>query len=417
MISISNKAECCGCTACYSICPKNAIVMQPDHEGFLYPTVDSQKCVDCGLCEKVCPIRNKKTDREDTEGYIVRIKEEDIVQNSTSGGAFTAFAAHIISQGGVVYGTGYDEMMRVTCKKAETVQQLDEMRGSKFVQSYLGETFREIKALLRKGKKVLFTGTPCQNYGLIHYLGGKPDNLVCIDFVCRGVPSPMIWKSYVDMMEKKYGAKMIGARFKNKTFGYHATTMKIEFDNGKQWYGSGRIDPMMKAFVRELSSRPSCSQCRFKGIERISDVTMFDCYQFSQITGYKDDEKGYSSIFIHSYKGKKLFDEISDKLIVYPTEVKQLVTKNGVMVCNSAKPNPKRDQFYELALQYPLDIAMNMVDPITKKDFLIERTKSIFRKTGLIRYVKKLKAGKIEVNENDQRTLPEKEGNAQTEEQ
>lgn len=395
MIQIEKKQNCCGCTACYNICPKKAIIMLPDEEGFLYPKVDMQRCINCGLCEKVCPTLHKVDHLENTEGYILRNKDANIVKESTSGGAFTAFAEHFFKQGGVVFGTGYDDNMRVICKLASKSVDLKEMRGSKFVQSNLGTVFQNVKEKLNTGTLVLFTGTPCQIAGLIAYLGKRPSNLVCIDFVCRGVPSPELWKNYVDMMEKKYNSKMIGARFKNKTYGYHATTMKIDFKNGKTYYASGRTDPMMKAFVREMASRPSCSKCVFKGIERDSDITMFDCYEFASITGLKDDDKGYTSLLVHSETGKKLLNEISDDVECYSAAVDKLITKNGIMVCNSAKPNSLREKFYEYAMVEPLDVAMEKVSPITYKDKMIEMLKGFLFKAGIIRFIKKFKKKEI----------------------
>lgn len=399
MINLTDKTKCCGCTACFNACPREAITMAPDNEGFLYPKIDMYKCVDCGICENICPVLHREEHEEDPSGYIVRNRNKDIVEESTSGGAFTAFAKCLLEKGYVVYGTGYDKEMKVVCKMATTLSELNEMRGSKFVQSTLGSTFQRVKNQLQNGQKVLFTGTPCQISGLISFLKGKPDNLFCIDFVCRGVPSPGLWKNYVDMMEYKYDSKVVGVKFKNKTYGYHATTMKVNFANGKIWYGSGRVDPMMKAFVKELASRPSCSACAFKGIRRQSDITLFDCYEFSSITNLKDDDLGYTSIFVHSENGRDVFAKVAKDMIVYPVKIDKLIDKNGVMVQNSAKPHPKRQQFYEAASLYPIDVAMNMVDPITKKDLLIESAKGILAKTKLIYLAKKLKKERVKVME------------------
>lgn len=276
MIQIKSKLDCCGCTACASSCPKSAITMVPDEEGFLYPKIDMRRCIECGACERACPILNKKTViSEKTEGYIIRIKDNKILYESTSGGAFTALADYILKQNGIVYGAGYDNNMRVVCKRATTKQQLQEMRGSKFVQSDLGNIFQDIKKELKEGTTILFSGTPCQVAGLLSFLRKKPDNLLCVDFVCRGVPSPGLWDNYVKYMENKYSSKIVGARFKHKTYGYHTSTMKIDFANGKTYYGSGRVDPYMKAFVREISSRPSCAACAFKGIERPTLISQF----------------------------------------------------------------------------------------------------------------------------------------------
>lgn len=397
MINITNKSKCCGCTACYNACPRNAITMVQDSEGFYYPEVCFEQCVDCGLCEKVCPVIQKNgKHEEETEGYIIRYKNEEIVRESTSGGAFTAFATYLLDKGYYVYGAGYDTDMKVVCKVATKHDELKEMRGSKFVQSDLGDAYKQIKTALKTGGKVLFTGTPCQVEGLVSYLGGKQDNLICIDFVCRGVPSPGLWKNYVNMMEKKYASKIVAAKFKNKTYGYHGTTMKVDFANGKTWYGSGRIDPMMKAFVSELASRPSCHDCVFKGVERVSDITMFDCYEFEKITQKQDDDKGYSSVFVHTEKGKELLNAVKDTLICYEMPIESLVSKNGIMVRGSAKPNVKRDEFYKMAENEPIDVAMRKIDPITKKDYVLENMKGILHKTGLIKFVHKLKKEKLQ---------------------
>lgn len=391
MMEIINKTDCSGCTACANACPKDAIVMEPDHEGFLYPKVLADKCVDCGLCQKVCPMGKPKEEQRQVDACVVRYQDPAIVEHSTSGGVFTALASRILGDGGVVYGTGYDENMRVVCKKATKMEDLAEMRGSKFVQSYLGDSFRRIKAELQQGISVLFVGTPCQVEGLRGYLRKDYENLVCVDFVCRGVPSPGLWANYVQCMEKKYGAKMVGARFKHKTYGYHATTMKIDFENGKTHYGSGRIDPMMKAFVSELASRPSCGACDFKQLQRKSDLTMFDCYEFTQLTGQRDDNKGYSSILIQSKKGAALFEQIRPRLTVIPVDTDKLVRLNGWMVYKSAPPHPKRDAFYLLAAEYSIDEAMEKISPITAKDHLIEKTKGFCNRLGLIQMAKKLR--------------------------
>ena len=209
----------------------------------------------------------------------------------------------------------------------------------------------------------------------------------------------MLWRNYINMMEEKYKSKIIAAKFKNKTYGYHATTMKIDFANGKTWYGSGRIDPMMKAFVSEMASRPSCAECNFKGIKRPSDITMFDCYEFATITGKQDDDLGYTSLFIHSSKGGEIFEAVKNDFVVMEVPVSELVTENGIMVCNSAKPNDKRELFYETASRLPIDQAMNEVAPIGFKDYGVERLKGMFFKMGLIPLLKKIKNEKVIVNE------------------
>ena len=398
MIDFKNKEDCCGCAACSNKCPKHAISMLPDEEGFLYPNVNSSLCVNCGICERVCPIITPKKGSSLRIGYVLRNMNPEIVRDSTSGGAFTLFAEKIIKDGGVVFGAGYDESMNVICKEADSCIALSEMRGSKFVQSNVMDVYKRIFQLLNAGKVVLFSGTPCQVAGLVSFLENKPKNLVCIDFVCRGVPSPGLWSNYISMMEKKYGSHIIDAKFKNKTYGYHTSTMKIVFANGKQWSGSGRIDPMMKAFVNELASRPSCHNCKFKGLDRLSDITMFDCYEYSAVTGEKDDDKGYSSILVHTDRGADLIDSVKDASKLVHVSVNRLIETNGIMVGNSSKPNSKREEFYRLARELPIDKAIDAVLPISRKDYIIEALKSILYKTNLMGFVKRyMKAKNVEV--------------------
>lgn len=400
MIQITDKTKCCGCTACANVCPVGAITMTPDEEGFLYPQVNNELCIECGLCEKRCPVMNRNVQNESVKGYIMRYNDPEVVEMSTSGGAFTAFALSVFEQDGIVYGAGYDEKMRVVCKRATCAEEITEMRGSKFVQSDLSNIFPQIKSDLSNGRKVLFTGTPCQVEGLMSYLGSMPDNLICVDFVCRGVPSPKLWENYVETMEEKYGSKIVGARFKHKTYGYHATTMKIDFANGKCYYGSGRVDPMMKAFVTELASRPSCGACAFKTVNRNSDITMFDCYEFTKLTGLPDDNKGYSSLLIHSGKGAELFENICSKAIVYNVDVKRLVEANGVMAVRSAVMNHNRALFYNHLIHNSIEQAMNYVSPIFPIDYTVERSKALFYRLGLIKFCKKLKNSVKEHNKH-----------------
>lgn len=391
MIQVTNKQDCCGCSACFNSCPKNAIAMLTDIEGYLYPAIDKSACINCGRCEHVCPVLNPNRPKSLQSAYILRNKNTIVVENSTSGGAFTLFSEFLLGKGAVVYGAGYDTDMKVICKAATCKEDLIEMRGSKFVQSDLSTCFQDIRSLLKTNQIVLFTGTPCQVAGLISFLGEKPDNLICIDFVCRGVPSPGLWANYVKMMEQKHHSKITGVRFKNKTYGYHASTMRVDFSNGSSWYGSGRVDPMMKAFVNELASRPSCHTCAFKGVDRPSDITMFDCYEFSKIIGVADDDKGYSSILVHTKKGQELINAVENEAIIYRVEAEKLIDLNGIMVYNSSKPNPRRDELYQLAAKMPIDQAMQLISPITKRDKAVEGLKGFLFKTGLIRLLSSIR--------------------------
>ncbi len=234
MIDIVNPADCCGCTACASICTHDAITMQPDALGFLYPVVDKGKCTDCGLCEKVCAFN----DHYDTSlnlaqplAYAARHKEIQEVESSRSGAAFIAISDYILAQGGVVYGVGYTDHFRVVHKRATTKMERDEFRGSKYVQSDMGDCFRQVKEDLKKGMTVLFSGTPCQTSGLHSYVGKKlRGNLYLVDIVCHGVPGPYIWRDYIAYLEKKQGSEICWVNFRDKQqFGWRAHKETFKF--------------------------------------------------------------------------------------------------------------------------------------------------------------------------------------------
>lgn len=237
MIQINNKADCCGCTACASICPHDAITMRPDVLGFLYPVVEKSKCIDCGLCEKVCAFN----DHYDTSSnlpqpiaYGARHKDMDEVETSRSGAAFVAISDYILEQGGVVYGAGYTDHFRVVHKRAVKKSERNEFKGSKYVQSDLTGVFRQVKKDLKDGLIVLFSGTPCQTSGLASYVGRKlREKLFLVDIVCHGVPGPFVWQDYISYLEKKHGDRICYVNFRDKQeFGWKAHKETFKFVNG-----------------------------------------------------------------------------------------------------------------------------------------------------------------------------------------
>ena len=240
MKKINDPADCCGCTACASICNHDAITMEPDALGFLYPKVDESKCVECGLCEKVCAFSDnydKSLNLPKPDAYAARHKDMDEVMKSRSGAAFVAISDYILEQGGVVYGAGYKDHFRVAHKRATTKEERDEFRGSKYVQSDLTGVFRQVKQDLKNGLTVLFSGTPCQTSGLNSYVGKKlRGNLVLIDIVCHGVPGPYIWRDYLAYLEKKQGDTITMVNFRDKEkygWGAHHETFKFKMGGAK----------------------------------------------------------------------------------------------------------------------------------------------------------------------------------------
>ena len=234
MINIKVKQDCCGCSACMQICPKQSITMVTDNEGFLYPEVNNTTCIDCGLCEKVCPVLNQNDGSQPIEVYAAKNNNEQIRLKSSSGGIFTLLAEKIIAEGGVVFGAKFNTDWSVVHSYTETIDGLEDFRGSKYVQSSIGDNFLKAKQFLTDGRKVLFSGTPCQIAGLKHFLRKEYDNLLTIEVVCHGAPSPRVWKDYLEYRKERVYKKgkntvslsqnempqIVGIAFRDKTNGW-----------------------------------------------------------------------------------------------------------------------------------------------------------------------------------------------------
>lgn len=313
MIQIKDKADCCGCTACASICPKDAIIMEPDILGFKYPSVDLSKCIDCGLCEKVCAFNenyDKSLNLEEPEIYAARHKDIHEIETSRSGATFIAISDYILENGGIVYGVGYKDHFRVAHKRATTKEERNEFKGSKYVQSDLDGIFRQVKEDLKQGNTVLFSGTPCQTAGLNSYIGKKlRENLVLVDIVCHGVPSPYIWRDYLSYIEKKYKNKVVKVDFRDKSrMGWSGHIESFVFDNGKKI--ESKIYTIL--FQQNIMLRQSCGKCFFTNFKRPSDLTIGDYWGWKKISdNFNADNKGCSLVFINTKKGYEIFLVIS----------------------------------------------------------------------------------------------------------
>lgn len=316
MIEIKEKSQCCGCTACSSICPKKAIVIKQDEEGFMYPIIDKRKCVNCGLCDKVCPIKNGKENKNSQHAYIFQNADDKIRRESTSGGAFTAIAEYVIDNNGIVYGAVFDEKYKVIHKGIDNKEELYKFRNSKYVQSEMENCYSEIKEYLNKGKLVCFSGTSCQVEGLKNYLGKHYENLILVDVVCRAVPSPLIWKKYLNMRQKQY-KDISKIMFRDKYYGYKYSNLSIYSKNSdkKQEYHKGvDSDPYLRAFFTNICDRPSCYDCKFKKLHRESDITIWDCFNVEKFDKNFDDDKGTSRVLTHTENGKNIIDILSKKI-------------------------------------------------------------------------------------------------------
>lgn len=323
MINIVDKTKCSGCSACYSACPKNCISMAEDEEGFLYPKVNKDDCINCGLCNKVCPlVEHNNVKNGVLKSCIIQNKDKEILKQSTSGGGFTPIAEYVIEQGGVVFGVEMSkEEFFVKHTKIENKAELRKYRSSKYVQSFIGDSFKEAKEELDRNRLVCFSGTPCQIQGLKNYLRKDYGNLITVDVVCRGVPSPGVWKNYCEYLKSK--GKVKGIVFRDKGLGYQYSTMKVEYENGGIERNGIESDQWLRMFFSGMILRPSCPTCNFRSVDRCSDFTIWDCFNVSDLTNELDETKGATRMLIHTKKGLDIFKKIKDEfsLIDVPVEV------------------------------------------------------------------------------------------------
>lgn len=340
-IQIEDKRNCCGCTACKNVCPKNAIEMKEDEEGFLYPSVAQDVCVNCGLCEKVCPILNRTEEKEKSQSaYLIRHNDGTVLKQSTSGGAFTAFAQVVLKQGGVVFGAAFDEHYEVHHIAVEREDELYKFRNSKYVQSDPEDTFLLVKNHIKQNRLVLYSGTPCQIEGLKSYLGEKPENLLLVDVVCHSIPSRLVWRKYKAMRKSE---TPVAFRDKSK-YGYEYSQISFK-DEKKINFRGVESDPYLRAFFSDMSVRPACYSCKFKKRYRESDLTIWDCFGIHKLDKSFDDNKGVTCCLVHSVSGKQLVEEAKEFAAIKEVDVGKTVDGVKEMVA-SVKMNPKREAFF-----------------------------------------------------------------------
>lgn len=313
MIKITQKKDCCGCEACRQVCPRQCITMASDAEGFLYPVVDSSKCVDCGMCEKVCPVISQAEARRPITAFAAKHSDEQVRKDSSSGGAFTAIAKSVIARRGVVFGAAFDSHWGVEHRCADTVNGIVAFRGSKYVQSRIGEAFRSAKRELDEGRVVLFSGTPCQIAGLRRFLRKDYQRLLTVEVVCHGVPSSMIWADYLSYLSS--GDKVVSVDFRNKAKGWKMFGIKVVLSNNGEYYSSLLKDLYMQGFLQNIYLRPSCYDCPAKSGKSGSDIALADFWGIEQVCPHIDDDKGVSLAMAYTQKGLKAIEEAGLSLV------------------------------------------------------------------------------------------------------
>ncbi len=383
MMEIVEKKQCTGCSACVDICKHGAITLETDIEGFWYPKIHQDRCVDCGLCKQTCAVLHADDLKKINSGvpacYGAYHKDPDIRFSSTSGGVFSALANKIFDAGGYVAGAVYTEDFSVKHILTNKREDLTRLRSSKYLQSETQGLYVQIKSALDDGKKVLACGTPCQMASLRLYLGEDHENLIICDFVCYANNSPKVFRKYLDSLERHYGAKIVSAQAKNKELGWRALTFKAEFANGKVYYGDRSHDNYFRAYMSaKCCSRPSCYACRFRGFPRISDITLGDFWGIEKVDQSLDNNTGTSAVLLNSPKGAKFFEFI-DKLEARKFNTESILPGNAALVDSLSTPSCDRKQFYEDLENLPFEEVTKIYFPPRKRLVFQPKFKKVFK--------------------------------------
>lgn len=358
-----NEEQCCGCTACVNICPNNAILMKRDEKGFEYPTVDLIRCVSCNVCKTVCDFQNPKgSENYIRQAYAMQHRDKNVVFNSSSGGAFTAISDWVLNQGGRVYGAVFDkDTFYVKHISAECAEERNLMRGSKYVQSSLGDVFKSIKNDITCGKKVLFSGTPCQCAGLCSYLHGHPENLVIIDLLCHGTPSPKLFTDHIERIEVSNNKKVQSYKYRSKKYGYEHTH-EVQFSDGKKLCNAD-IKRILKMFV--IGMRPACFECQYTNRERYGDITIGDMWEAPKFVGITD-HKGTSTVIVNTELGKKIIGDIQEQCVLIPVDANKI--KQSALEKRVKKPK-NYEKFWEEYMQHGYTQILDRYAPLTIKSW------------------------------------------------
>ena len=338
MIRITDKSKCTGCTACVTSCPVQCIVMRRDRQGFDYPVANPDICIGCGKCESVCPVINPAEPVKPFATYAVKIQEN--LSGSSSGGVFPYIAGKVLDEGGVVFGAVLNDDMTVGHAEAETVAEVEPMRGAKYVQSDLYSVFEDAKMYLSQGRKVLFTGTPCQIAGLKSYLGKASEDLLTVEVACHGVPSPGLWAKYVEALGRKHKGTITSVTFKDKSRSWMHYDFVVENASGR--FAVPYVDdPYMALFVQDMIVRPSCHECPARFGRSGSDITLADMWTVGKVAKELDDDKGTSLVIANTAKGMSAVDGLDKREVPFDAATEG----NGGFAASAEIPQ-RRDEFF-----------------------------------------------------------------------
>lgn len=353
-LTTGDKAFCYGCSACQQVCPRDAITMVEDSEGFAYPAPDDAKCIHCGRCQQACPFSEHGyafAGLDEPDFYACWNRDSNVLATSSSGGIFALLADETLRRGGIVFGACFDEEFNLTHAGAADAAGCEKFRGSKYVQSNINNTFREAQAALAEGRAVLFSGTPCQIAGLYAFLGTDDRNLLTCDLICSGAPSPYVFQQYRRYLESRFLARITSIRFRDKERGWKRPTFRVEFANGRVF--SGRLYQNIYSWLcfQKFSTRPTCIDCKFKATSRGADITLGDYWRVEKVKPDMFNNKGVSVVLLNSEKGRLLFSRIEQSVCSEPCSMKDMQQRHNLFRTPDMKPakrvHPKvRKQFF-----------------------------------------------------------------------
>ena len=365
MIRIVDKQKCSGCTACMAACLAQCIIMRRDRQGFEYPMANPDLCLNCGKCEKVCPVLNPLDSSLVLSSYSVRVPE--YVAESSSGGVFPSLAKSVVANGGVVFGAVINPDMTVGHAEAVDMAGVEAMRGSKYVQSDMYDSYSEVRQYLDGGRNVMFTGTPCQVAGLNSYLGKSYDNLLTVEMVCHGAPSPGLWEKYVQALGQKYGSPITSVKFRDKSYGWRHYGFTVTAGNEK-FSVPYKEDPYMMLFLQDLTLRPSCYSCPAKNGRSHADITLADLWNVAEVASHFDDDKGVSLVLVNSPKGEVALKTACGSLEMVDFA---LASQRNAGFHDEVKMPERRDEFFA-GMHSTKDIRAYMAGFVVRKNPFLE---------------------------------------------
>lgn len=384
MINLVEKKHCSGCTACVACCPQNAITMEFDVEGFKYPVIDRENCIECGKCVRTCPIENEQKKNKVTSSYLAINNEIDQRRKSASGGIFSVIALKVLENGGIVFGAAYDTDLRVKHIAIEDKNDLCRLQMSKYVQSDLEGVFQSVDSYLKKGRQVLFSGTPCQVAGLKALHKNEDSNLILLDLVCHGVPSPVLFENYKKSLREEYKSNIDNIFFRSKILGHHLSTIAVSFSDGKLRHSTRLIKSYPRLWFAGFTSRPSCYACSFKEEDRVSDFTLFDSFRSADQYAFQDDDLGLSNVYIRTKKADDIWKQIQCRITATRTDSAITNSNDGDMIFESAKKNVKRDAFWKDYSKLSYNELIDKYIPYSRKESLMDSVKRAIVSTHLI---------------------------------